>query len=79
MSTRSIVMTRLRRALALIIAGLVVQLVCILAWSPASFIAFAVLGVGLVVVGVGWFVLGAWREADAHVAEDLATDGDPTS
>ena len=63
---------RVRRSLALVIAGLFVQLLGTLWWSPASFIVFAVFGVGLVMLGVGWFVFSTWRHIDKHVAESIA-------
>ena len=72
MSDTSPAVLRLRRSLALVIAGLLIQLLCTLWWSPAAFILFAVFGVGLVLLGVGWFLFSAWRHIDSHVAQTLA-------
>ncbi len=45
-----------RRALALVVAGLLVQLGCAFFWSPATFLLSALLGMPLVIVGalLGW-------------------------
>lgn len=64
---------RLRRSLGLVIVGLTVQLLCTLYWSPASFIIFAVVGVGFVLLGAGWFLLSAWRRIDDQLAHTLDT------
>ena len=46
-----------RRALGLVMAGLLVQLGCAFFWSPATFLLAALLGMPLVVAGalLGWF------------------------
>lgn len=44
--------SRVRLALALCMAGLAVQLLASLAWSPLAFIVFATIGVPLVLLGV---------------------------
>lgn len=46
-----------RRSLALIVAGLGVQLACAFFWSPGTFLLSALVGVPLVVLGalLGWF------------------------
>lgn len=45
-----------RRALGLVVGGLAVQLGCAFFWSPATFLASALVGMPLVVAGVlvGW-------------------------
>lgn len=50
-----------KRALLLVIVGLVVQLFCVFDITPGTFMIFAGFGVGL--VGLGWLVLvfGLWR------------------
>lgn len=71
MNPRSPALKRLRRSLGFVIVGLTVQLLCTVYWSPAAFIVFAVVGVGLVLLGAGWFLLSAWRHIDDHVAQTL--------
>ncbi len=51
-----------RLALLLCLAGLLVQLVTSLAWSPISFIVFASVGVPLVVAGTLVFIWTVLRE-----------------
>ncbi len=43
----------LRQAALLVAAGLLVQLVCALLWSPGTFVVSAAVGVPLVIFGVG--------------------------
>jgi hypothetical protein len=45
-----------RRALALVVAGLLVQLGCAFFWSPGTFLLSALVGMPLVIAGVlmGW-------------------------
>lgn len=45
-----------RRAAAVVLAGLTVQLATMVFWSPITFIVFTVVGVPLVLVGVGLYV-----------------------
>lgn len=49
-----------RRALALVVVGLVLQIMATFYWTPATFIASAALGLPLVIIGgalFGWVVL----------------------
>jgi hypothetical protein len=55
-----------RRALALVVAGLAVQLGCAFFWSPATFLLSALLGMPLVVAGVLYAWLARMRAARAH-------------
>jgi F0F1-type ATP synthase assembly protein I len=60
-----------RRALVLVLLGLVVQLLATFHWTPASFIVSAVVGVGLVLLGgalFGWAVWRARRSDDGGAA-----------
>lgn len=50
-----------RRALLLIVGGLVPALICTLKVTPATFVAFAALGLPLVGVGVLLFLRAIWR------------------
>lgn len=55
-----------RRALALVVAGLAVQLGCAFFWSPATFLLSALLGMPLVVAGVLYAWFARIRAARAH-------------
>jgi hypothetical protein len=50
-----------RRALGLVIVGLGLQVGALLAWSPATFIVSAAVGVPLVLLGAGLFGRAVWR------------------
>ncbi len=52
-----------RRALALVVAGLLVQLGCAFFWSPGTFLLSALLGMPLVIVGA----LLAWLTRSRNV------------
>lgn len=49
-----------RRALALVLVGLVVQLICVAKLTPATFLILAVFGVGPVAVAVLIFARVVW-------------------
>lgn len=51
----------IKRALLLIILGLVIQLFCLSKITPGSFLLFAFGGVGLVGVGLLMFAWVGWR------------------
>jgi hypothetical protein len=55
-----------RRALGLVVAGLVVQLGCAFFWSPATFLLSALLGMPLVVAGVLYAWLARFRSPRAR-------------
>lgn len=52
-----------RRALAIGLVGVVVQLAGGLHWTPGSFVVSAAIGLPLVLVGAALFVRTAWRAA----------------
>ena len=61
-----------RRALLLVVTGLVLQILATLYWSPATFIMSAAVGLPFVVVGAtvfGWAVLRE-RRRDAALKVD---------
>jgi uncharacterized membrane protein YidH (DUF202 family) len=60
-----------RRALALVVAGLVLQILATFYWSPATFLMSAALGLPFVLLGAaifGWAVLRA-RSRDARARD----------
>jgi len=59
--TAAAVTARGRLGLALVASGLLLQLLATFYWTPATFIASAVGGVGLVVVGAAVFARAVWR------------------
>jgi multisubunit Na+/H+ antiporter MnhB subunit len=61
----------IKRALLLIVIGLIVQLFCVLHITPGTFLAFAGFGVGSVFVGLVLFGITAVR---AHRAEPGKVD-----
>ncbi|AKF85299.1 hypothetical protein ACN47A_20770 [Myxococcus fulvus] len=52
---------RIRRAALLVLAGLGVQLFTTLFWSPLTFVVFTAVGVPLVLLGVGLYVVTVWK------------------
>lgn len=50
-----------RRALALIVLGLIPTLVCVVHVTPTTFVLFAAFGLPLVGVGVLIFIHAVWR------------------
>ena len=50
-----------RRALLLVVLGLVLQLVAVFSWTPATFIVSAAVGLPLVLVGAGLFGLAVLK------------------
>jgi hypothetical protein len=63
-----------RRALALVVAGLMLQILATLYWSPATFMMSAAVGLPFVLLGAavfGWTVLRA-RSRDAAAKVDRA-------
>lgn len=58
---RDVVTTKVRRAARVAGLGLAVQLVAALHWTPATFIAAAVVGAPLVLVGGGMFLAAVWQ------------------
>jgi hypothetical protein len=63
-----------RRAFALVVIGLVLQILATLYWSPATFIMSAAVGLPFVLLGAavfGWAVLRA-RRREAAVKVDGA-------
>lgn len=50
-----------RRALLLILVGLVPTLICAIEVTPTTFVAFAVIGMPLIGVGVLVFLRAVWR------------------
>ncbi|GEN11980.1 hypothetical protein SAMN05443572_113273 [Myxococcus fulvus] len=52
---------RIRRAALLVLAGLLVQLFTTLFWSPLTFVVFTAVGVPLVLLGVGFYVVTVWK------------------
>ncbi|MBZ4401543.1 hypothetical protein VZQ01_09020 [Myxococcus faecalis] len=52
---------RIRRAALLVLAGLCVQLFTTLFWSPLTFVVFTAVGVPLVLLGVGLYVVSVWK------------------
>ena len=51
----------MRSSLLLSAAGLAIQLVCALAWSPGTFMVFACVGVPLTLAGAGWYGWSVFR------------------
>jgi len=64
-----------KRALFLVIVGLVVQLFCLVDITPGSFMIFAGAGVGA--VGLGWCMLafGLWRVRGSRTKGDVDDEG----
>lgn len=52
---------RVRVALALVLLGLLVQLVTTIAWSPLLFVVFAAFGVTAGLLGALLFLWSVWR------------------
>ena len=52
---------RIRRAALFVAAGLLVQLVSTVHWTPLTFVIFAMVGAPLVLVGVFLFLAAVWR------------------
>jgi hypothetical protein len=63
----------LKRALLLIVIGLLVQMFCLLHITPASFLTFAFFGVGSVFMGLVMFGVAVMRKR----AADAAGAGEP--
>jgi hypothetical protein len=53
--------SRVKRSLIVVIAGLVVQLVAMLSWTPGSFVVAAMVGAPLVVLGIVLFLRAVVR------------------
>ena len=70
---------RMRRALILIAAGLLVQLLCDVFWSPLSFVLFASIGLPLVLAGSAVFLWTIYRVVDPLDAplEEPEREGGP--
>lgn len=47
---------RVRRSLAVVLAGLVIQLIATISWTPGSFVIAATFGAPIVVIGVLLFI-----------------------
>lgn len=54
---RSPMDSRIRVSAALVILGLVVEGITVFWNSPGSFLAFTFFGVGLVILGIAWFLI----------------------
>lgn len=57
----------IKRAILLIVIGLIVELFCVVHITPPTFLLFAFFGVGPIVVGLGlfvWATIRAAREVD---------------
>jgi predicted membrane channel-forming protein YqfA (hemolysin III family) len=52
---------RIRKAALFVLAGLLVQLFATLFWTPLTFVAFTVVGVPLVLLGVLLYGVTVWR------------------
>jgi hypothetical protein len=51
---------QIRRAALFVLAGLLVQLSSAIHWTPLTFVAFAMIGAPLVLVGIFLFVSTVW-------------------
>ena len=56
-SRRSPMDARIRVSGSFVLLGLLIEGITIFWSSPLSFLAFSFLGVGLVIVGIAWFLL----------------------
>lgn len=59
-----------RRALAIGLAGVAIQLVAGLRWTPGTFVLSAAIGLPLVFIGGTLFVRAAWRADGDKTEED---------
>lgn len=50
-----------RWALGFVVAGLVVELMCLWDMTPGTFVIFASAGIPLVLLGILLFTVGLWR------------------
>ena len=50
-----------RRALVLVALGLLIQMIAVFSWSPATFIVSAAVGFPLVLAGAALFGLAVWK------------------
>jgi len=50
-----------KRALVLVVVGLVIQMVALFFFTPATFIVSAAVGMPLVIAGAGLFGLAVWK------------------
>lgn len=57
---------RVKRAVALVGIGLLLQLVAALHWTPATFIMSAAIGFPLVVLGSVFFLAAVWRNLETR-------------
>lgn len=52
---------RIKRSAMVVAAGLAVQTITALHWTPGTFVVSAVIGVPLVLVGGGLFLRAVWK------------------
>ena len=64
----------IKRALLLIVVGLVVQLLCVLSITPATFLLFVGGGFGPVAIGLLCFVRASVLVRRAHASEESDRD-----
>jgi membrane-anchored glycerophosphoryl diester phosphodiesterase (GDPDase) len=58
---------RIRLALALVLCGLLVQLLTSLHWTPLTFVLSTITGIGPILLGSALFLWVVWRSVEPEV------------